>query len=157
MKNLPGSLIAASLLALSGCTPTVGLGPRAAQSRSVMVVASGTLHGSAGERIELAAWGFTGRGARVWFGRAQVEELRLVDGWRLEVVVPPGQGVVDVCVENGAGSWVLVEAFRYPEGSAVERCPPGAVTSARIEAVSGRLAELREARRNEGTRLAAQR
>lgn len=140
--------------AAAACTPAVGIGPKAARpARSVMVVAGDTVRGAAGDRIELAAWGFTGAGARVWFGATPAARTRVVDGWRLEVVVPPGSGLVDVCVENGAGAWVLLEAFRYPEGAAVERCWPESVPPSRVDEGARRILDARQAA--SGARLAA--
>lgn len=140
------------LLALSSaaCTPAVGLSKAAVSAapsaqKPVMVMPSAeALRGGPGERIELSAWGFTrSESVRVWFGDTPARQVDVVDGWRVSVVVPEGAGLVDVCVENAAGAWVLLEAFRYPSGNAVERCWPSGAPTASVDAARRRIAEVR--------------
>lgn len=162
----PIRLAALALLAVSSaaCTPAVGLSkaassPAAARgtpAKSVMVIpAAEALRAAPGERIELSAWGFTRSGAvRVWFGETPATEVEVVDGWRVTVVVPEGAGLVDVCVENTAGAWVMLEAFRYPAGNVVQHCWPEGAGVASVDAARRRIAEVRGLAPS-GVRLAA--
>lgn len=150
--------IALLALAAAACTPKVGIAPNSGRpapgGKPVMVVPTDSIPGATGDRIELAAWGFTEPGAtRVWFGETQATTVKVVDGWRVQVEVPPGAGMVDVCIENGAGAWVLLEAFRYSEGSGIQHCWPSSTPVAKIEAAKKRIAEVRTAA--QATRVAA--
>ena len=153
------SVVIALAIGSSACTPKVGIAradasmDAPARGPSVMVVPGDAVEGAAGDRIELTAWGFTAADrARVSFGSRRAAEVRVIDGWRIEVLVPPGTGVVDVCIENAAGAWVLLEAFRYPGAETRERCWPESVASAQVDAARRRIAEAREERA--GRRLA---
>lgn len=134
-------------IAAAACTPKVGIatnsGSPGRTGKQVMVIPTDAVPGTPGDRIELAAWGFTEPGAtRVWFGRSEATGVTVVDGWRVQVEVPPGAGTVDVCIENGAGAWVLLEAFRYSEGTGVEHCWPSSDIVAKVESAKKRIAEV---------------
>lgn len=140
--------VAALALVASACTPKVGIAPQNAKPSSsgkpVMVVPTDAIPGVSGDRIELAAWGFTEASAtRVWFGETVVTDVKIVDGWRVQVVVPEGAGTVDVCIENAAGAWVLLEAFQYSEGTGVEHCWPSSAILAKVDAAKKRIAEVK--------------
>lgn len=144
------ALVATLALAASACTPKVGIAPHDAKpspgGKPVMVVPTDSIPGDPGDRIELAAWGFTEASAtRVWFGTTVVTDVKVVDGWRVQVVVPDGAGTVDVCIENAAGAWVLLEAFRYAEGAGVEHCWPSTEILAKVDAAKKRIAEVKQA------------
>jgi hypothetical protein len=151
------ALITLLALAAAACTPKVGIatssGSPAQGGKPVMVIPSESVPGTPGDRIELAAWGFTEPGAtRVWFGRAEATGVTVVDGWRVQVDVPAGAGKVDVCIENGAGAWVLLEAFQYAEGTGVEHCWPSSDVIAKVETAKKRIAAVQTAKK---TRLAS--
>jgi len=147
MNTISRLMLAATVAVLaSACTPKVGIAPQNAKPSSsgkpVMVVPTDAIAGESGDRIELAAWGFTEANAtRVWFGGTVATDVKVVDGWRVEVVVPQGTGRVDVCIENAAGAWVLLEAFQYAEGTGVEHCWPSSAILAKVEAAKKRIAE----------------
>ena len=147
MNTLSKLVVAATVaLAASACTPKVGIAPQNAKPGStgkpVMVVPTDAIPGDSGDRIELAAWGFTESSAtRVWFGSMVATDVKVVDGWRVQVVVPEGAGTVDVCIENASGAWVLLEAFQYAEGTGVEHCWPSSAIVAKVDAAKKAIAQ----------------
>lgn len=99
-----------------------------AAERPVVVVQGQAMRGESGDVIEFSGWGFTSsRKVEVLFGDVEADDVKVVDGWRIRVTVPPGQGAVDVCVSNGFAAFVVLEAFRYGDEPATEvsTCLPG--------------------------------
>ena len=149
MNTLTRAALSLSILVTAAaCTPKVGITPGnakpASHGKPVMVVPTDAIPGEQGDRIELAAWGFTeAASARVWFGETQATDVKVIDGWRVQVAVPPGVGTVDVCIENAAGAWVLLEAFQYGEGTGVEHCWPSSVVLSQIDRAKQRIAEVK--------------
>ena len=133
-RSLLQAIVSAALL--SGCTPVVGMArlgvsntpEPAAKERPVVVVKGQNVSGESGDVIEFSGWGFTSDDkVEVLFGDTEAAEVKIVDGWRIRVTVPPGRGAVDMCVSNGFAAFVVLEAFRYGNepASEVATCLPG--------------------------------
>ncbi len=83
--------------------------------------------GTKGDVLAIDVWGLAStEPTQVRFGNVP-GTVSAISAKRIEVVVPAGDGTVDVCVSNGTVSWVLVGAFRYTRSSAaITRRSPGA-------------------------------
>lgn len=122
-------------LAVAACAPAISL-------RSAKPVVEGPLvveavrpsSGAAGEIVLVTGAGFSDD-VRVSFGGAPASEVRVVDDRRIEVVVPPGAGTVDVCISSEVGSWIALAGWTY-EGEtdgAVAFCFDASMTVAAAE------------------------
>lgn len=68
--------------------------------------------GAAGTTVLVTGVGFSGD-VRIMFGGAPADEVRVVSENSVEVVVPAGSGVVDVCISSDDGSWIALAGWSY--------------------------------------------
>ncbi len=86
--------------------------PASAFARDLELSGLGSCRGEAWETILLTGSGFDEH-TRVTFGPMEATFVTVVAPDRIAVVVPPGNGTVDVCVSNGIETALAPAAWRY--------------------------------------------
>lgn len=97
--------------------------PAAAAAEGLSVSGVVAARGEPGETVILSGHGFDAR-TRVSFGPLEAARVATLSTDRIVVVVPPGDGLVDVCVSNGDEMAVAHAAYRFGVGSVLDEGEP---------------------------------